>query len=227
MTELIESITSWRSLLFALAVFGFAPGFVLRLLVRIYPKEDPRRTELISELYGLGHVKRLLFVAEQLETVLFEGAPHRLKEILDSVRSSNQSDQHSDPGTPQDSGGHDRVTARDSSLYRVHPSRPLGVRSPLHRIWHNAGLRIAGSSTVHAIRITPRPDGGERVSPACHTGHARADVSDKLAPVYHQAVNCQNCWTYRMPQQHGRPYDPNSNQLVLPGMPLMPSWPSP
>jgi len=78
MDELVQAVASWRDLVFVLVVFGFAPGFVLRLLVRLYPRDDPRRTELIAELYALDRWKRPLFVTEQIETVLFEGLPHRV-----------------------------------------------------------------------------------------------------------------------------------------------------
>ncbi|TDD03320.1 hypothetical protein E1181_20735 [Saccharopolyspora terrae] len=102
MTELIEAMTSWRSLGLALIVFGFAPGFVLRLLVLVYPKDDPRRTELVAQLYELSRLERLLFVAEQLETVLFEGFPHRVRSVLrsrDRVRTQVKR-RIPDPGLP-------------------------------------------------------------------------------------------------------------------------------
>ncbi len=35
--ELIEAVVSWSSLLLVLVVFGFAPGFCLRLIVLAYP----------------------------------------------------------------------------------------------------------------------------------------------------------------------------------------------
>lgn len=82
MTELLDTATSWRSLLLAVVAFGFAPGFCLRLLVLIYPRSDPRRTELIAELYVVPRIQRPLWVAEQLETALFEGLPHRLSAVL-------------------------------------------------------------------------------------------------------------------------------------------------
>jgi hypothetical protein len=66
------------SVLMFVLVFGVAPGFVLRLLVMLYPKDDPRRRELVAELYTLGHLERLLFVGEQFETALFEAIPARL-----------------------------------------------------------------------------------------------------------------------------------------------------
>jgi hypothetical protein len=81
MAELFEAVASWRNLLMVLVVFGFAPGFVLRLLVRLYPKDDPRRRELIAELYAMPRRERPLWVAEQLETVLFEGLPSRIRRL--------------------------------------------------------------------------------------------------------------------------------------------------
>lgn len=78
MTELIDFAISWHTVLPVLLTFGFAPGFLLRLLVKLYPPDDPRRAELIAELYHLPRFKRPMFVAEQIETVLFEGLPRRL-----------------------------------------------------------------------------------------------------------------------------------------------------
>jgi hypothetical protein len=82
MTELLHTIASWPSLLLVVLVFGFAPGFCLRLIVLTYPRSDPRRTELIAELYTVPRIQRPLWVAEQLETALFEGVPHRLAAVL-------------------------------------------------------------------------------------------------------------------------------------------------
>jgi hypothetical protein len=82
MTELLDIVVSWPSLLLVVVVFGFAPGFCLRLLVLAYPRSDPRRTELIAELDTVPRIQRPLWVAEQLETALFEGLPHRLSAVL-------------------------------------------------------------------------------------------------------------------------------------------------
>jgi len=49
MVELLDAVVSWSGLLLALFVFGFAPGFCLRIIVLAYPRGDPRRTELIAE----------------------------------------------------------------------------------------------------------------------------------------------------------------------------------
>lgn len=79
MVELLGAIASWQTLLLVVTAFGFTPGFVLRSIVRIYPKDDPRRTELLAELYSLKRLERPFFVAEQIETVLFEGLPKRIE----------------------------------------------------------------------------------------------------------------------------------------------------
>ena len=78
MAELLEALASWSSLVLVVVVFGFAPGFCLRLIVLAYPRGDPRRAELIAELYAVPRIQRPLWVAEQLEVALFEGLPHRV-----------------------------------------------------------------------------------------------------------------------------------------------------
>ena len=86
MTELFDAIASWQTSILVVVAFGFMPGFILRLLVKIYPHKDPRRQELVAELYAMKRIKRPLFVAEQLETVLFEGIPQRARALHPSFR---------------------------------------------------------------------------------------------------------------------------------------------
>jgi hypothetical protein len=78
MDELMHAVTSWPSLLLVVVVFGLAPGLCLRLIVLGYPRGDPRRAELIAELYAVPRIQRPLWVAEQLEVALFEGLGHRI-----------------------------------------------------------------------------------------------------------------------------------------------------
>ena len=75
---MVELLASPRLFLGAVLLLGFAPGFVLRLIVKIYPERHSRRDELLGELYSLPLWKRPFFVAEQFETVLFEGLPVRV-----------------------------------------------------------------------------------------------------------------------------------------------------
>lgn len=77
MAELLTTVVSLPTLLLVFVVFGFAPGFCLRLIVLAYPRSDPRRTELIAELYVVPRIERPLWVAEQLEVALFEGLRRR------------------------------------------------------------------------------------------------------------------------------------------------------
>lgn len=62
-----------------------------------------------------------------------------------------------------------------------------------HHRWRNAALRIDERPIVHALRADPTDDGGQRVAPACHTGHDRADDSPTLQPVYDRPVTCKSC----------------------------------
>jgi hypothetical protein len=82
MAELLEAVASWPTLLLIVVVFGFAPGFCLRLIVLAYLRNDPRRAKLIAELYAVPRVQRPLWVAEQLEVALFEGLAHRISAAL-------------------------------------------------------------------------------------------------------------------------------------------------
>lgn len=104
------------------------------------------------------------------------------------------------------------------------PSRPFGPTDPFERIWDNAALRIAGRTTVHAIRVTYDGEGNKCPAPACHTGHDRYNSED-LHPIYDKPVNCDSCNSKRVAWEEGRPYDPNRNQMILPGMPVAPIFP--
>lgn len=80
MTELIGLVASWQAFSAygtTLLVFGFAPGFILRLIVKLYPKGDLRRAELVAELYAMPRIWRPMWVVQQIETGLFEGLSAR------------------------------------------------------------------------------------------------------------------------------------------------------
>jgi DNA-binding transcriptional MerR regulator len=78
MPSLISQVISWPVFVTALLVYGFAPGAVLRLIVLAFPRDDPRRRELLGELYGVPRIMRPFWVFEQLELGLFEGLGGRL-----------------------------------------------------------------------------------------------------------------------------------------------------
>lgn len=79
MAELIEAVVSWPTLLLAIGVFSLVPGVVLHLAVMIYPRDHPRRRELIADLAIVPRLERPFWVTEQLVTVIFEGVPLRVK----------------------------------------------------------------------------------------------------------------------------------------------------
>jgi hypothetical protein len=75
---LLFQLVSWPMFGIALVVFGFAPGALLRLIVLAFPRDDPRRDELLGELYAVPRFERPFWVVEQLEVALVEGLGQRL-----------------------------------------------------------------------------------------------------------------------------------------------------
>jgi hypothetical protein len=49
----------------------------LRLMVQLYPRDDPRRKELLGELSHVRWIERPFWVLSKLELALFEGLPAR------------------------------------------------------------------------------------------------------------------------------------------------------
>lgn len=79
MSGLLQQLADWRVYVVPAVMLGFAPGFVIRLVLFLYPWDDERREELPNELYSLPRWKRPMWVAEQLETALFEGPKERTR----------------------------------------------------------------------------------------------------------------------------------------------------
>ena len=77
-SEFLDAIVSWKTFVVSLLVFGFAPGAVLRLIVLAFRRDDPRRREMLAELYRVPRLERPYWVFEQLEVALFEGVWERL-----------------------------------------------------------------------------------------------------------------------------------------------------
>jgi hypothetical protein len=75
---MMNAVLSWPTLVLAILVFGFAPGAALRLIVLAFPKDDPRREELLAEVYVVPRIERPFWVAQQLEVAIFEGLGDRL-----------------------------------------------------------------------------------------------------------------------------------------------------
>jgi hypothetical protein len=63
--------------LVSLAVFGFMPGILNRAFARLYPLSDPRRAEMIAELYAVPLWEQPWWVFRQAERAVFEGISAR------------------------------------------------------------------------------------------------------------------------------------------------------
>ncbi|WP_148286371.1 hypothetical protein [Microbacterium sp. B19] len=80
MNEILTAAVALPTLGVAVLVWGFAPGLVNRLMARIYPTTDPRRREMIAELYTVPRWEQPFWVAQQAERALFEGIPARARD---------------------------------------------------------------------------------------------------------------------------------------------------
>jgi hypothetical protein len=60
-----------------LFAYGFFPIFFLRIIVLAYHREDPRREELLAEVYIVPRRERPVWVVEQLEVAICEGLRKR------------------------------------------------------------------------------------------------------------------------------------------------------
>lgn len=81
--EILQTLLTWPLALVALGVFGFFPGLFARLIALSFRKGDPRRKELIAEVYAVPRWERPFWVAEQLERALSEGAWERIYDAAD------------------------------------------------------------------------------------------------------------------------------------------------
>lgn len=72
--ELLLAQGSIVTFMLAVVIFGFAPGMVLALIVRLIPDVD-RRKELQAELYEVPRWERPFWVAQQFEVALRVGLP--------------------------------------------------------------------------------------------------------------------------------------------------------
>ncbi len=82
MVEMLTGMEPWLAALVLLFVFGFAPGAALRLIVLAFPRDDPRREELLAELYIVPRYDRPFWVFQQLEVAFSEGLLGRLRWAL-------------------------------------------------------------------------------------------------------------------------------------------------
>ena len=80
--QLIAEIANWKMFLLVIFIYAICPQWALRLQVMVYDKDDPRRHELLAELYAVPYIKRPFWVAEQFETALADGVWPRFRWAL-------------------------------------------------------------------------------------------------------------------------------------------------
>ncbi len=80
-TEILAVLLSPRALTVGLLLLLLVPGPLLRCLTKAYPRDDPRRAELVAELRAIPHMERPAWVLEQVETVLLDGLPSRVRHL--------------------------------------------------------------------------------------------------------------------------------------------------
>ncbi len=81
MTEILAILLSPRALAVGPLLLVLAPGLLLKCLIRVYPYDDPRRAELLAELRSVPRGERSVWVLEQVETVLLDGLPSRMRRL--------------------------------------------------------------------------------------------------------------------------------------------------
>lgn len=129
MSALISHVISWPTLGCALLVYGFAPGALLRLIVLLYPRDHPSRRELIGELYAYPRIKRPFWVAEQLETALFEGLCARIAcHLHRSPASSSQPQTRQVSAIPLAIAHNIDIKAWEAHLARIAENRAEAAR---------------------------------------------------------------------------------------------------
>jgi DNA-binding transcriptional MerR regulator len=139
MASVTFQIISWPVLGTALVVFGLAPGAVLRVIVLAFPRDDPRRHELLGELHAVPRIERPFWVAEQLEIGLFEGLRGRLARRRPDGRAVRQ-EEHPRPVSHVKRGG--EVGPEQGSLFG----------EEFDNLWQDVGYR--GPTACAAAGIT-------------------------------------------------------------------------
>jgi hypothetical protein len=158
MTGMIAQLLAWPTLGIALLVFGFAPGAVMRLIVLFYRRGNPRRQELLGELYAVPRIERPFWVVEQLEVALFEGLRDRIKASLDKAakRAGRKLIHLEMLREEMDANGLRKVTVAlsDGTVLQAEPDDPFVslLADDLARGWRGRGWRGAQR------QVTPKED---------------------------------------------------------------------
>lgn len=176
MTELLAAVLDWRLLLLGLLVFGFAPGLALRLIVLFYPSGHVRRRELYAELQAVPFIERPLFVAQQLETGLFDGLGQRVsarRAVKPTAESSlPASRQVTDADTLPD---HDPAAVGRWQLQRLDGTIPMQPRGSSESVdvWFDGETDAANVTNQMDLWISARGGNGDSRTVVYELKHRR------------------------------------------------------
>lgn len=165
--ELLIAQGSIGTFMLALIIFGFAPGMVLALIVRLIPDVD-RRKELQAELYEVPRWDRPFWVVQQFEVALRVGLPVHIewfwgRYVWHRCTLESGLERHTESPDTFEIPDHEL-----KSLIRPRDQVKLMwsvARSPGERMWvtvtHRKGDQLVGTLENHAFFVFLNP--GERV----------------------------------------------------------------
>lgn len=163
-TELLITPGALGAFMLALVIFGFAPGMVLALIVRLIPDID-RRKELQAELYEVPRWERPFWVAQQFEVALRIGLPWHVewfwgRHVWHRCKLEAGLELHLEAP--------DTFEVPDEDLKtRIRPGDQVKLmwsvaRFPGERMWvtvtHRKGDRLVGTLDNYAIFAFLKPD---------------------------------------------------------------------
>lgn len=164
LAPLLHAVQDWRTYVILVLAFGFFPGFVLRLFLLLYPKDDDRRSELVAELYAVPRRNRWWFVAEQMETALFEGLSERRRR--GPATSANETPEQPDISAPGADAGPEMgpITSRT-----FRPGTGIALQKTLE--WVEKKIEMKIDHAAPQVQV-PTPE-----SPPSHTSQQPPGLS--------------------------------------------------
>jgi hypothetical protein len=85
--DIISSIGLWPLLVIVVVCWGIAPTLIVRLASMLYPREDPRRQEMVAEMHAVPRRERPLWALEEATRAIWDGVPERIRIFRGGVRT--------------------------------------------------------------------------------------------------------------------------------------------
>ncbi len=183
MKDILEMTFVWYRLPLGMLVlgltFGLVPGLVLNLAVLFYPKDHPRRRELVAEMDAVPYFKRALWVFQALQVTLTEGLPARVRSHRAARRKSSDKPDgpETKPGTsvkPATRVERDSKFDLDSDWFTPVTTTATSTLSDDFRAWRSefpdfydgSGYSSSLSITEQDVLVALGPQAGELMAAA-------------------------------------------------------------